>query len=354
MSDSKETIINRLLSDIDDSYDKNKGTVFYDAEMPVAIELETAYKTIEKLPDEAMPDTATGKDLDRVVKAFVERKTSTKSTGIVTLTGIAGSNINKGDLVSSDTVNFYFYENSIIPSSGTIDVKVVCVNYGIAGNIIAGAIKYFPKTLKGLQTVTNKEAFTDGYDEETDDELRERYYLKVKNIVNSSNKNSYRNWALEITGTGDARVIPIWNGPGTVKVIIINANKTGADETLVNTVQDYIDPNKNGDGSGTAPCGGGVCTVVSAAEKSINIKCKIDSTLSDEVARKAITNDITNYLKKIAFDDEIKYVSYAKVGSEIISISGINDYSDLTINNGTSNIDINDDEVAVFGGVTFG
>lgn len=354
MSDSRETIINRLLSDIDDSYDKSKGTVFYDAEMPLSIELETTYKTIEKLPDQSMPDTATGKDLERAVKPFVERKIATKSTGMVTLTGIPGSNINKGDLVASDTINFSFYESNIIPGSGTIDVKVRCVNYGKVGNIIAGAIKYFPKTLKGLQTVTNKEAFTDGYDEETDDELRERYYLKVQNIVNSSNKNAYRNWALEITGTGDARVIPIWNGPGTVKVIIINANKTGADVELVNLVQTHIDPNKNGDGSGVAPCGGGVCTVVSAAEKSITIKCKIDSTLDNEVAQNAISNVITNYLKEIAFNDEIKYVSYAKIGSEIINISGINDYSNLTINDSTSNVDINDDEVAVFGGVTFG
>lgn len=354
MSDSKETVINRLLSNIDDSYDKSKGTVFYDAEMPVAIELETAYKTIEELPDQAMPDTATGKDLDRVVKPFVTRKIAQKSSGNVTLTGIPGTNINKGDLVASDTVNFYFYENSIMPSSGTIDVKVICVSYGTVGNIIAGAIKFFPKTLKGLQTVTNKEAFTNGYDEETDDELRERYYLKVQNIVNSSNKNAYRNWALEVTGVGDSKVIPIWNGPGTVKVIIIDSNKIGADETLVNSVQDYIDPNKNGDGSGVAPCGGGICTVVSATEKTISISLNIITALDSSVAQSNIETIIKGYLTDIAFSKEQNYISYAKVGSLILSIDGINDYSNLLINSGTANISIGDEEVAVLGGVTIG
>ena len=54
----------------------------------------------------------------------------------------------------------------------------------------------------------------------------------------------------------------------------------------------------------------------------------------------------------MAFKDN--YISFAKVGNIIIDSTGVLDYSDLKINDGTSNILIEDDEVAVLGGVTIG
>jgi uncharacterized phage protein gp47/JayE len=354
MSDSRDAILTRLLSNIDNSYDKSEGSFFYDAEKPVAIELESGYTQIEGLLDKRFADTATGKNLDRVVKeAGITRKVTTKSSKSVTITGVAGSSIPKGELVASDLVSFEFIETTIIPSGGIIDVTVLCTSYGTIGNVPVGAIKYFPKTLPGLQTVTNKEAFINGYDEEDDETLRQRYYTKIQTPVTSNNKNAYKNWALSISGVGGAKVKSLWNGNGTVKVIIINSNKRAADSTLVQAVKNYIDPN-DGDGEGQADIGA-KCTVISATELAINVTVTLTidtDTISSTLAKSKIESAITEYLASIAFSQS--YVSYAQVGSIILGITGIKDYSNLKLNNGITNIAIGDEQIAVLGGVTVG
>ena len=47
---------------------------------------------------------------------------------------------------------------------------------------------------------------TGGYDAETDDELRRRYFEKVRSLVTFGNKYHYINWAKEVVVVGDANV----------------------------------------------------------------------------------------------------------------------------------------------------
>ena len=350
----KATIQARLLANISDDYDKTEGQFIYDVEKPVSIELEGVYTTLDGMLDKRYADTATGKNLDRIVKGVgLTRKVTIKSYGHVTVSGIVGSAINKGEYVASDSVNFQFTESASIPLTGSITVGIECVSYGTIGNVPAGAIKYFPKTLQGLQTVTNLNEINNGYDKESNEALRIRYYAKVQTPATSGNKYHYRNWALEVTGTGNARVIPLSYGKGTVKIIIINSNNVGADETLVSAVKNYIDP-VDGMGEGQAPIGA-VCTVVSATELQINITVAliIDTlnTTSDEVISN-IENSITEYLATIAFNQS--YVSYAKIGSIILNSTYVQDYSNLKLNGGVVNVPIADSEVAILGGVVLG
>nr|WP_275298964.1 baseplate J/gp47 family protein [Clostridium sp. YIM B02500] len=342
-----------MLSNISNEYNKSEGEIMYDAEKPVAIELENAYTIIERLPNVPFADTAEGKDLDKVVNKFgVYRKETTQSGGQVKIIGIPGSNINKGESVSSDSIPFVFTDTLTVPANGIAYVNVKCTKYGSIGNIPIGAIKYLPKTLAGLQTVTNLQAFSNGYDEEDDESLRNRYYAKIQNPVTTANANQFKNWALEVTGVGDAKVIPLWNGAGTVKVLIINSNKTGADSTLVQSVQNHIDPNQNGDGAGTMPLSGAICTVASATEKAINISVTVQTNLDALVAKTNIENAVKEYLKEIAFQQN--YVSYAFVGDKILNADGITDYSNLLLNGVAGNVAIANTEVAVLGAVTLG
>ena len=359
MSDSRAVIQSRLLSNVSDEYNKSEGEFMYDAEKPVAIELESVYVTLEKLPNIPFADTAEGKDLDKITNKFgVYRKITTQSSGPVKIIGTSGSIIAKGESVSSDSLSFTFTDTSTVPVNGIAYVNVKCKTYGSVGNVPAGAIKYFPKTLAGLQSVTNEQAFTNGYDEEDNDSLKNRYYAKIQNPVTSANKNQFRNWALEVNGTGDAKVIPLWdktngkNGAGTVKVLIINANKVGADSTLVESVQNYIDPNQNGDGSGKMPLCGAVCTVASATEKAIDISVIAQTTLDPSVAKVNIENSVKDYLQTIAFQQN--YISYARVGEKILNAEGITDHSNLLLNGSAVNVTIEDNEVAVLGAVTLG
>ncbi|MZK51872.1 baseplate J/gp47 family protein [Clostridium beijerinckii] len=346
---SSEAILSEMLADIDDKYDKSKGSFVYDVLSSGANKFAQYDESINTMVERRFATTATGKDLQYVVVDHgVIPKTSTKSNGPVTITGIAGSPIAKGEMVSADAVKFKFIQDSVIPASGTIDVMVECEIYGTKGNVPIGAIRFFPKTLQGLQTVTNKTAFTNGYDGEEDPELKERFFEKVQEPATSGNEAEYKAWAKSIVDVSDARIIPIWdksngkNGAGTVKVILLNSDKRAADQTLINSVKTYIES--------VRPVGATV-TVVSAIELSINVSATLilaPGQVLDNV-KKVIETNITNYLKTIAFKQS--FVSYGAIASVVFNSEGVTDYSGLLINDGISNIPIADTEVAVLGSV---
>lgn len=346
---SSEAILSEILADIDDKYDKSKGSFVYDVLSSGANKFAQYDESINTMVERRFATTATGKDLQYVVVDHgVIPKTSTKSNGPVTITGIAGSPITKGEMVSADAVKFKFIQDSVIPASGTIDVMVECEIYGIKGNVPIGAIRFFPKTLQGLQTVTNKTAFTNGYDGEEDPELKERFFEKVQEPATSGNEAEYKAWAKSITGVSDAKVIPIWdksngkNGAGTVKVIIINSDKRAADQTLIDSVKTYIE--------GVRPVGATV-TVISALELSINVSATLilaPGQVLDNVKTVVETN-ITNYLKTIAFKQS--FVSFAAMSSIIFNSQGVIDVSNLNLNGDVANVQIENEQVAVLGSV---
>ena len=347
MADDKDTIQARMLTNISNEFDKTEGSFFYDATKPVAIELEKLDGKSDIILDNGFADTAVEVYLDRLAaERGVYRKGATKSNGLVTIVGVVGALVVAGELVASDNVNYVFKENLTIPAGGSIDASVECEQYGIVGNVPIGAIKYFPKTLDGLQTVINAQAFANGYEAESDSSLRERYYTVIQTPATSGNKYHYLNWAKEVIGVGDARVFPLANGSGTVEILIINANKRAADTNLIDEVTAYIEENR--------PIGATV-TIVSATEKVIAVTVTLVVDIANYNAlevKTEIENNLTAYFADIAFVET--YVSYAKIGNVILETLGVLDYSSLLVNTGTANIAIADTEIAVLGGVTVG
>lgn len=332
----------RMLDTINDSYDKSEGSFFYDVIKPVSIELDEQNKNIESTFNKVFVDTAVGVYLDkRVIEQGLSRKQATKADGCVIITGQEGVVINQGIKVASDSMTYTVIEAKTIDVSTKATVQIVADIAGSIGNCPVGAIKYFPITIQGLNGVTNEGSVTSGYDGETDDELRQRYYDKVKTPSTSGNVYHYLNWAKEVTGVGAARVFPLWNGNGTVKVVIISSNGTGADGQLVTDTINHIEDNR--------PIGATV-SVVSAIEKVIDVSAdlnidEVNYTL--EQVRTSIEITITNYLKEIAFKET--YVSYARIGGLILDSGGVTDYSNLKVNLGTANVLIGTEEVAVMG-----
>ena len=177
---TKDEILSRLLSDISDEFDKDVGSFFYDVTKPTSEEFETAYARLEEILKNGFALTATGEYLDcKAAEQGITRKSGVASQVKVTITGAPGSVISVGDKVASDSLIFSVIENVEIGESGTADVTVICDTVGTIGNIPQGAINRFPVTLSGIVSVTNKESATGGFNEETDDELRDRYFEKV-------------------------------------------------------------------------------------------------------------------------------------------------------------------------------
>ena len=343
-------VLDAMLSRVDDMYDKSVGSIFYDALSPVAPEIEALGERAAGILDDRFIDTAIGDSLTRAAAELgVDRKSAAYAEGEITFTGTAGTQISAGGLVASEAAQFYTRDDCVIGTDGKITVRIVCTEPGTIGNVGAGTIDRLPVALAGVSTCTNLSPTSGGADLESDDELRARTYLKVRAPGTSGNKNDYVTWAMSVDGVGGAKCVPLWNGAGTVKVVIVNSSGETASADLVSAVTDYIET--------VRPVGASV-TVVSATAKTINVSAKValKSGYTASTVNASIKAAIRQYLQTFRLSGSV--VSYAKVGAVILGVEGVDDYSDLKLgvgtSLGTSNVTIGATEVPVMGDFTNG
>lgn len=336
-----EEMMEFMLAAAPDGYDLSEGSFFYDLLKPIAYQMYLLQNRISDLQDNTFALTAAGEHLDRkVAEQGITRNPAEYAKGTVVISGAKGEVVLKGALIASDDILFSVDDTVTIPENGSVEATATCTVGGVVGNVKAGAINRFPVTLRGITSVINPEPFTGGYDMETDAALLERYLEKVSRPNVSGNKYHYVQWAKEVSSAvGDVQVIPLWNGNGTVKVVITDTNGQPASAELVNEVQTHIDE--------VRPIGANV-TVVSATAFNVNISVKLTSDGRASI-EEDIKEAIKEYFSKTALSKS--YISYAKIGSLILSVDGVDDYTNLKINNGTANISLPDGVVPVFGNV---
>ncbi|MGF9711615.1 baseplate J/gp47 family protein [Paenibacillus naphthalenovorans] len=345
-TETKAVILQRMLDATDPSIDKRQGSVTFDMLAPAASEIAQAKIELDNVLAWGFADTSYGPYLDlRCGERGVTRKAAVKSTGQVTLSGADGTAIPVGTEVSTggNTPILFVTAAAGTIASGSVTVAAEAKVGGASGNVGPGAIKLVLGALAGVVTVTNAAAFNGGADTESDADLLARYLETVRRPATSGNANQYRQWALEIAGISDARVFPIWNGNGTVKVVLLDADKRAPVTAKVTEVSDYIES--------VRPVGATV-TVEGAAEVAINVSgtytLKAGATLADAQAQ--ILAGLTDYLKTLAFVDPV--VRYTQIANVVLNADAVVDYSGLTVNGGTANITVADGSVAVPGTVT--
>lgn len=338
-------ILKDMLDGVDDSYQKTIGFPTFDILAACAMELESLYSRINTIAVQLDVNNLYGEELTRFVfqrKGIIRKKATYAMTELLI---VGGGTVPKGATFATEGD----IEFEAMADSFKGKVQVAAKIPGLSGNMPAGSIRKIVASIEGVTAVTNKEPATGGFDEETDDELRERYYIELQKPATSGNVFHYMKWALEVPGVSKAKIYPLWDGPNTVKVIIIDGEHKPADEDLINKVQKYIDPDKTGKGEGQAPIGA-ICTVEAAKAVELNVKLHLDGEY-DESVKKEIEKSIKQYLFSIAFVQD--YVSYAKISNAVNDAPGVIDYSQLTVNDGVANIQIEDGSVAVLGGISF-
>lgn len=346
MSDlyNSDKILERLLNNVPSKYRKDTGSFVNDVEMPIAVEFENAYSYADAELAKKFISTASGSDLDTAMKDYgFTRKQPTYAYGYVVLTGGIGAKVNYGDKVAAGGL-IYIIQESMEFTSDTVTVRVRSEYAGADYNIQAGEIDCFPVTLADITSVTNPEAFSGGSDEETDNDFRERFWAAMANPRTSGNKYHYEQWAMEIDGVGTAKSYPRWNGVNTIKVVITAADNLPAGDELISRVRENIENNR--------PPGADV-TIVSAATVPITVSGKVICGASYSL--KAITSDIADrlidYLSEVSRGSGTRVVRYAKVFSIVMSIAGVEDFLGCAVNGDESNISLDDEEIAVLGGV---
>ena len=346
-----QVILEKMLGNIPDSYAKTVGFPIYDLTAAFAIEAADLYERADIIEAKLDIENLSGDELTRRVYQLtgIKRRPAVFAVGEVTVTG--KGLVPLGSLFSTpDNIQYKTTQEANVVDSGKIPIQAVIA--GESGNVGAGSITKIPVTIAGITAVTNEAPTRNGYRQESDEELKKRFYDELQKPIVSGNKAHYELWAKEVAGVGEAKCFALAFGENTVEVCIIGNDGQPASTELIQAVQKYIDPDSNGRGEGQAPAGA-YCTVTTATKKELNLTATLVLLEGYELAdvQEAVKQAITEELKEKAF--QVAYISYAALANIIFTTPGVIDYQNLTINGGTANIPVGEREVATLGTVMF-
>lgn len=294
---------------------KIEGTFEYDMLASNSIEFGKTEVELEQLYKAAFADTSWGDYLTMIAEEFgVIRRAATKATGVVTVTG---KGLLPAGSIFTTSEGTKFVTQEAVRFDGAADVAVEASTAGESGNVKANTITTIPMSIPGMTAVTNTTATEGGYDEEDDETLLKRYLEKVRLPATSGNKYEYYEWAKSVSGVGDARVLSLWNGPGTVKVIIVDADMQVAPASLIKAVADYIET--------VRPIGATV-TVTSPTPIPVTVTVKVDGILDKE----QFVKDVNAYVAKRGMD--LRSLSYARCIDILLNQTNVADCADLRLN----------------------
>lgn len=330
--------------------DTSEGQMYYDHTVPSAIiAAEITQFRFPIVLQMMFPQFATGEYLDWHGQPYnIIRRKPTKATGEIIITSKKeGQPIPIGTLfftLGDDSENSKQYraiENAVI-ADGQAIVLVEAVEPGVIGNTAAHTIIAVQSGLE-IDTVTNLEDVTGGVEAESDESLRERILKRIALAPLSGARRDYERWSKEVDGVGNVIVQPLWNGPQTVRVLITDSNNQVANDDLIERVKEYLDPIEfEGQGEGQAPIGA-IVTVDTVQVVEVSVKATI--TFEDGADPIASLERAKNNINDYALGKSV--VRLVEVGAALIETEGILDYSDLTLNDQTGNIELLQDERAV-------
>jgi uncharacterized phage protein gp47/JayE len=142
------------------------------------------------------------------------------ATGNVTATGVNGSSILAGAIISLDAATSYRVVTGAVIAGGVATLPVVAVLAGATANVPAGTSLTFQSPTAGVNPGATVAApgITGGIAEEGTEEVRDRLLLRKRKPPKGGSDQDYISWALAVPGVTRAWVFPHELGLGTVVV----------------------------------------------------------------------------------------------------------------------------------------
>ena len=198
-----------------------------------------------------------------------------------------------------------------------------------------------------------------GHDDQDEEEFRQEIIKSFKNSRFGGNKADYRKFINDIDGVGGCKPKRREVDSPWVNVWIISDTYDVPSTELVNGVQSAVDPEENhGEGDGLAP----ICHVVKihpvdGVEISVSAAITFDTGFSASTSLEAIKTTIDGYFKGLreewsGNDLGGMIVRLAQVEAKIISVEGVLDVTETTLNGSAGNITLDFTQIPVLGGVT--
>ena len=270
------------------------------------------------------PTTAQGEDLDEHGKDYdIIRKAGTKATGTVQFSGASDTSIPKATSIVCDGLVYQTDRVGLVGES----IPFTASEVGAAYNKSGGSNFVLLSGIGGITELTVAADVTGGSDPEDDEAYRKRLLSRLQDPQNTGTIGWYEALAESVPGVGKATCIPIWNGPGTVKVTCIDTSGLPLGSDVLQQITDLIDEQEYI---------GPQVTVEAAAQLDIIVSAKITGGYDESDLKERLQA----YLSEAALpkDGETSVVSFAKIGYLILETEGVTDYADLKVNGGFASI----------------
>ena len=336
-----ESLTQEMVENLSTGLQTNEGSYTRDLLAAVGLALFGAYKTLNKMLPISFVDETSGEYLEaRCAEYGIMRKSGTPASVLLEFTGQNGTIIPAGTTVSTQGGLLFSVEEPQRISDDVVQVPAISQNVGTEYNVPANTLSTLVTPVSGVQQVTNPQAAEGGADQETDESLFSRLDQYRKNRATSGNVADYLAWAMETPGVGVAKVFPVWNGPGTVKVILVGDDKRPVDAAIVQSCLEHIET--------VRPIGAQV-TVESAGAFAVDVAASVQ--LAEGVVLETVKAEffkkLEEYFQELALTKDT--VPYNRVAFLLLSIPGVDNFTALTVNQTTENLTIPNGCVPVLG-----
>jgi len=357
---SFEVILNRMMERIE-KRDKREGGLIWDSNASSAIELKQIYLALDDILIESFGDSASREFLirrarERHVIPFPCTHAILRGTFTPSDVDISGRRFSM-----PNTALTYIIEKQINDEIGGWEVR--CEQLGSEGNHFFGVIIPIMGGNPRIQTAELTELLIPAQDEESTESIRQRYFDSFNERAFGGNVRDYQINVRAIEGVGAVKVTPIWQGGGTVLLTILDTLYNPTTETLIDRVQEVIDPTGDHMGLGLAPIGH-VVTVRTADIVNVDIIMELTfaSGFTWEMVQPQVASIIEMYmlelrqnwenqdvLTPLGFFQNPLIVMISQINSRILSVQGIIDVQNTTINGQSMNLEIEKYSIPMLG-----
>ena len=348
-----EQLQERMMNDLPPDIDDMPGGFPYDMTMPTAlIASELLNFHLVRALMVAFPQYAWGEWLDRHGENIHVYRHQPTYSGELQVIGEPGTELAAGKTFSTaatsevSAIEFVSTETRVIGETGEIMVPIRAALEGKRSNVGPDTVVLQNKPLDGVVSVTNPKAITGGTEVETDDDYYARIQLanETENLSWIGNDSDYQRWALSVDGGGACIVVPAWEGPGTVKLVLVDANGDPANEELCDAVYDYI-VSPEDRSRRILPTGTAKLTVVGAETVELNYTCTGLDYDAEATSLEQIKTDFQKAIEEVYLRAKgTGNLVYHQAESLITDLPGVNDYETFKINGQEEDIPLSQEE----------
>ena len=355
----------RMLSNISDEYRKEKGDFIHDAIDANPAEIIGLQLNQDRILQNSFPQYCEDEYMDLFLQARgLERIQATYSVRTLNIEADPGVRIPKGYTFTSvvlDTdgnpIEFTANLETIFTVDSTVqEIRITCKLVGEIGNLATGSEFILQPPIPGIRSIVDTGVIIPGAEKETLDAAWEKYLEKAANPDTGGNRNDYKRWVLndffKATGVAIGKVIVemCWDksngkdGRGTVRIICAGSDYKPLSSEVIDMLQEYMDPLPyQGMGYGKAPMA--VVTVITGITKAIDVTATVSYSINADPTevlasfKKALNEYIQGRVFEIDPSTEQLYpIAFNKIGAILGSTVGVENYGNLTVNGGTSDI----------------